>query len=566
MSVAISQISGAGHHLDSQAGTHDEDEHEGETKPRVEDIADVSNGEQDAHRGEVREECENKKSTQNESDRKSDSTGEQFTKLRLNYEDSVGEGYPPTSSSEQEAEKGVREVDHEVRSAIDSDEDSRPTKTQKSKEELEKEELTKEIFGDSDEDAEFEIPEPAEYKESDEDDEDYEELNTRKLKRLVKQRHKEKRRKRNEESDEEQKEAHEYGSDHQGASQKKKRKGIKQGSGELPNGETKRKRAKKKKAQDADEANAAFLVSPGNDSDSGVQHHSSASRRRTNASLETSDIPEFDMALERIKKKRPKKPADEELTSTIRGFIYRMEQAAEADIQANKEKNPATHKTKMLPEVVATLNKAHVTEKFVAQDGLTCLKKWLDPLPDGSLPNLNVREHILAILFKLPVHTDHLRESGIGKVVMFLWKSNHETPQNKKLCNQIIEKWSRPIFGLSSKYEELEAIESELPTTRKAPKRANDDVESALDKRTKEQMKDVRRLHAAIPEKVAMDFRKRPTVNDLKVDLPVIRSPHVAAAEADKIIKKKLKGKVPPTRMGSRVLRAERISIEGRMV
>jgi transcription factor SPN1 len=44
---------------------------------------------------------------------------------------------------------------------------------------------------------------------------------------------------------------------------------------------------------------------------------------------------------------------------------------------------------------------------------------------------------------------------------MFLYKHPLETKQNKKMAKFLIEKWSRPIFGISAKYQDLNYLEEE---------------------------------------------------------------------------------------------------------
>jgi transcription factor SPN1 len=61
---------------------------------------------------------------------------------------------------------------------------------------------------------------------------------------------------------------------------------------------------------------------------------------------------------------------------------------------------------------------------------------------------------LLSILPKLHIESDHLRESGLGKVIMFLWKSPKETKENKIIAQELIQTWSRPIFQLSLNYKE----------------------------------------------------------------------------------------------------------------
>lgn len=45
------------------------------------------------------------------------------------------------------------------------------------------------------------------------------------------------------------------------------------------------------------------------------------------------------------------------------------------------------------------------------------------PYANGQLPNLTVRKEMLALLLMLPVQVDHLKRSGIGRVVMGLLNS-----------------------------------------------------------------------------------------------------------------------------------------------
>lgn len=56
------------------------------------------------------------------------------------------------------------------------------------------------------------------------------------------------------------------------------------------------------------------------------------------------------------------------------------------------------------------------------------LKAWIEPMPDGTLPNSKVRGTVLRLLGQLPVdcsfedRREQLKRSGLGKVVMFLFK------------------------------------------------------------------------------------------------------------------------------------------------
>jgi transcription factor SPN1 len=70
---------------------------------------------------------------------------------------------------------------------------------------------------------------------------------------------------------------------------------------------------------------------------------------------------------------------------------------------------------------------------------LGVLKGWLEPMPDGSLPNSKVRAGVLQMLVSLKINThdeeqrDWLKRSGVGKLVMLLTKLPEETIENQRV-------------------------------------------------------------------------------------------------------------------------------------
>eukprot|EP01090_Pellita_catalonica_P018783 TRINITY_DN6175_c0_g1_i4.p1 TRINITY_DN6175_c0_g1~~TRINITY_DN6175_c0_g1_i4.p1 ORF type:complete len:575 (-),score=188.96 TRINITY_DN6175_c0_g1_i4:87-1811(-) len=236
--------------------------------------------------------------------------------------------------------------------------------------------------------------------------------------------------------------------------------------------------------------------------------------------------------LDKMKKKKTRRkknydvPNTEALEQTISKFIADMEDAAQQDIDRNQEGKPAVAKLRMLPEVNKCLGKVYLHETLLYHDVLKVVRKWLEPLPDGSFPTLNIRSTLLSLLDNFKVGTNQLRDSGIGKVVMFLWKSKQETQRNKKIAESLIHKWSRPIFAISDNYAQLRLLEQEeeRKTVIASPRSTRNQVKDLdLDNHNANARDHDLSYHAHIPQKSGMDYTRRPASRVVgKVDRPQI--------------------------------------------
>ena len=78
------------------------------------------------------------------------------------------------------------------------------------------------------------------------------------------------------------------------------------------------------------------------------------------------------------------------------------------------------------------ISKHDLNEMLIENGVMSAIADWISPLPDKSLPSLNIRIELLRVLkMYTNVTAETLKQSGIGKSVMLLYKHPKEVRQNK---------------------------------------------------------------------------------------------------------------------------------------
>ena len=114
----------------------------------------------------------------------------------------------------------------------------------------------------------------------------------------------------------------------------------------------------------------------------------------------------------------------------------------------------AIQKVKLLPKVESVLSKANLADTILDNNLLQSVRIWLEPLPDGSLPSFEIQKVLFTAINNLPIKTEHLKESGLGRTMIFYTKSKRVEPQLARLAEKLIAEWTRPIIGASDNYRD----------------------------------------------------------------------------------------------------------------
>ncbi|TFK92660.1 hypothetical protein K466DRAFT_659111 [Polyporus arcularius HHB13444] len=159
------------------------------------------------------------------------------------------------------------------------------------------------------------------------------------------------------------------------------------------------------------------------------------------------------------RQKRKRKDDDDVLDRYADEEVSRLREAmlaaAADDEQANREKLPATSKLRLLPQVMEVLRKTSLAQSIIDNNLLEGVCKWLEPLPDKSLPALDIQKEFFPMLKKMEfIDTNVLKESKLGRVILFYTKCKRVTPDIQRAANDLVSIWSRPIIKRSASYRD----------------------------------------------------------------------------------------------------------------
>ncbi|CDR36989.1 CYFA0S01e06194g1_1 [Cyberlindnera fabianii] len=279
----------------------------------------------------------------------------------------------------------------------------------------------------------------------------------------------------------------------------------------------------------------------------------------------------LERALKRPKIKRRKDEHDltnddDELIQILK---QQMDTAAKQDAELiESETGVAMNKIQLLPKVRNILSKANLAEVILDNNLLAEVRQWLEPLPNASLPSYEIQKTLFAALLKLPINTNHLRESGIGKILLFYQKSKRVEPDIKRVADKLVSDWTRPIIGASDNYRDkrfssVEFDAAKLKEKMNRPKKRLTEEEKKRREAEKSiyEQQAARRNRAAAPAPTVTDYKFAPKSRVDKNAMSITQAGVGSSLNRDDQFKR-IKAKLSGRRAGGS--KKGGISIEGR--
>ncbi|GMH79769.1 hypothetical protein TL16_g08268, partial [Triparma laevis f. inornata] len=191
-------------------------------------------------------------------------------------------------------------------------------------------------------------------------------------------------------------------------------------------------------------------------------------KKRSRAEGDTSSAKSdnvVDKVMEMMKRQKVKKLGVDELHNVCSEIIGKMTAAADADDLAMSQGKPGLEKIKLMPSLIQDMARSDLTRSLLDLNFLSVLVRWISPAKKtGALGNITLRHSLLTALSKMSgetgVNNGDLKRSGLGRIVMGLFKHKDETKEMKKIEKSLIEQWSRPIFNKSGNYRDLEGADN----------------------------------------------------------------------------------------------------------
>ncbi|KAJ6576621.1 hypothetical protein DFH09DRAFT_1149878 [Mycena vulgaris] len=163
---------------------------------------------------------------------------------------------------------------------------------------------------------------------------------------------------------------------------------------------------------------------------------------------------------------------------------------------------------------ILTAFRSSLAQSMIDNNLLEAVKRWLEPLPDRSLPSLNIQREFFPLLKKMEFFDSAvLKESGLGRVVLFYTKCKRVTPDIKRTANDLVSTWSRPIIKRSASYRDRIIPTAQQADSTENPARNLDRYNAIMAKGRLLDKDRVRKNAVAIPRSELRNYTIAPNNN-----------------------------------------------------
>lgn len=153
-----------------------------------------------------------------------------------------------------------------------------------------------------------------------------------------------------------------------------------------------------------------------------------------------------------------------------------------------------------------------LAQSIIDNNLLEGVRRWLEPLPDKSLPALDIQKEFFPILRKMEfIDTNVLKESKLGRVVIFYTKSRKVTSDISRMANDLVSAWSRPIIKRSASYRDRKIPIASADAD--ASGRGNERLTAILARAKESEKHRVRKNAVTIPQREMGSYTVAPRTN-----------------------------------------------------
>ena len=155
------------------------------------------------------------------------------------------------------------------------------------------------------------------------------------------------------------------------------------------------------------------------------------------------------------------------------------------------------------------------------------VRRWLEPLPDHSLPALNIQREFFPILKKMEfIDSAVLKESGLGRVVLFYTKCKRVNSDIARHADSLVSTWSRPIIKRSASYRDR-VIPVEREDGEQSSQRTGERLNAILARAKENEKHRVRKNAVMIPQRELGNYTIAPkdglSRGNISVDVDIER-------------------------------------------